>query len=279
MARFLPNVLSPINAYFCDGIQETDDEEERLGLGPDGGTVGRGRRGAAQAGLMSYTSAGVDLVYDDVRDLTWMRDANLFKTQSDADNTVVTQIITAVPTVTSGNGTHNLAAADFNTGNGRMNWYGAMAWAQWLGDIGYAGADDWRLFVADPSCGFSYNCTNNELGSLFYGPGGLSAYDSILADPPGILDDYFSNMQSSAYWSGTEYAPVPNYAWYFYTGVGTQVSYDKDTQYYGWAVRPGQVAAAPLPGTALLMALRFAALPCHCCVAGGGDFGDWVIFS
>ena len=216
--------------------------------------------GGAQAALMTYESGGVQLVYDDVQDLTWLRDANLFKTQYDADNTVVTQIMTAVPTITSGNGTHTVVAGDFDTSSGTMTWYGAMAWAEWLGSIAYAGADDWRLFAADPSCGVNFNCTNNEIGSLFYGPGDLSAGDSILADPPGILDDYFNNMQSFVYWSGTEYAPNPFNAWSFTSGNGYQYYRVKDSQNYGWAVRPGQIAAAPLPGTALLMALGFGAM-------------------
>ncbi len=231
--------------------------------------------GSAQAGLMTYESGGVQLVYDDVQDLTWTRDANLFKTQYDADNGVVADIIAAVPTITSGNGTHTVVSGDFNTGNGRMTWYGAMAWAEWLGSMDYAGADDWRLFAADPSCGSSYNCTDNELGHLFYTEGGLSAFDSILADPPGILDDYFDNMQSFVYWSGTEYAPSPGYAWLFYTDNGYQDSAYKDYQGYGWAVRPGQVAAAPLPGTALLMALGLLGLGTR--DGRGGDFGDSVI--
>ena len=214
----------------------------------------------AQAALISYQANGVDLVYDDVQDLTWLRDANLFKTQYDADNTVVADIIAAVPTITSGNGAHNVVAGDFDTSDGRMSWYGAMAWAEWLGSMDYAGADDWRLFAADPSCGFNFNCTNNELGSLFYGPGGLTAGQSILADPPGILDDYFDNMQSDVYWSGTEYAPGPLNAWLFYADDGFQGFDVKGNQYYGWAVRPGQIAAAPLPGTALLMALGFGAM-------------------
>jgi hypothetical protein len=218
--------------------------------------------GGAQAGLMAYERNGVQLVYDDVQDLTWMRDANLFKTQYDADNTVVADIIAAVPTITSGDGTHSVVSGDFNTGNGSMSWYGAMAWAEWLGRIDYAGADDWRLFAAEPSCGFNYNCTDNELGHLFYMEGGLSAGDSILADPPGILDDYFDNMQSFVYWSGTEYAPSPGFAWFFGTLEGGQGAIDKFYRNYGWAVRPGQIAAAeaPLPGTALLMALGFGAM-------------------
>jgi len=227
----------------------------------------------AQAGLISYQANGVDLVYDDVQDLTWMRDANLFKTQYDADNTVVTQIMTAVPTITSGNGTHNVVGGDFNP-NGYMTWYGAMAWVEWLGGIDYAGADDWRLpaiidtgaagcqyAYVGTDCGYNVDTSTGELASLWYDTlGNLAYYDTSGSGPQsgwGLSNTgpFGSSMQDYAYWSGTEYAPSPGDAWSFYADVGGQYFNVKDYQFYGWAVRPGQVAAAPLPGTALLMAL------------------------
>ena len=100
-----------------------------------------GFSGAATALLFDR---GNGLIYDDVLDITWLQNANLFKTQYDADNTVVNQIITAVPTITH-TGTlspYSIMANDFNTTTGRMTWFGAMAWAEWLNFGGY---DDWRL--------------------------------------------------------------------------------------------------------------------------------------
>jgi len=97
--------------------------------------------GAAQATLVNYTSSGVNLVYDQDRNLTWVADANLFRTQYVADNSVVSKISTAVPTVAG----HTIVAGDFSTSDGVMNWWGATAWTQWLGSIGYGGASDWRL--------------------------------------------------------------------------------------------------------------------------------------
>jgi hypothetical protein len=230
--------------------------------------------GSAQAGLMTYERNGVQLVYDDVQDLTWTRDANLFESQYDADNGVVADIIAAVPTITSGNGTHNVVVGDFNTSNGRMTWYGAMAWAEWLGSSGYGGAQNWRLPATvqpdatcdnqlDPGAGFplqgyGYNCTGSDLGDLFYRVGGLTEGDAI--NDSAMLTDAFMNLQDYVYWSGTEYAPSPVNAWDFGTYDGTQLVGNKVNQNYGWAVRPGQVAAAPLPGTALLMALGFGAV-------------------
>jgi hypothetical protein len=53
-----------------------------------------------------------------------------------------------------------------------------------------------------------------------------------------------------------EDAPDPNSAWHFVLGDGFHgTALDKDYGLYAWAVRPGDVAAAPLPGTTVLMAL------------------------
>jgi hypothetical protein len=94
-----------------------------------------GLGGTAQAALIPYQSNGVDLVLDG-QGLTWTADANLFKTQYDADNDVVNKIIAAVLTITDSLGTRNIVATDFNTTDGRMNWWGAIAWAESLGFIG-----------------------------------------------------------------------------------------------------------------------------------------------
>lgn len=121
----------------------------------------------------------------------------------------------------------------------------------------YGGANDWRLWSALNSDGsgpdFGFDVIDSELGHLFYTEGGLSQGDSITDST--ALTDVFTNMQDSVYWSGTEFASFPVYMWGFVTDGGYQ-GYDyMFFQYYGWAVRPGQVAAVPLPGTALLMAL------------------------
>lgn len=212
----------------------------------------------AQAGLVSYSAGGVDLVYDDDRDLTWVADANLFKTQSDADGDTAQTIINDIGAIDDSLGTHTLVLGDFNTGDGRMTWWGAMAWAEWLGNEGYGGANDWGLWSALNSdgsgpCGPAFNCTDSDLGHLNYIEGGLNAGQSITESTD--LSKHFINLQSFAYWSGTELASNSSSAWVFSTNGGGQGNSDKNLQLYGWAVRSGQVAAAPLPATGLLMAL------------------------
>ncbi|MFZ4860535.1 MAG: DUF1566 domain-containing protein [Desulfuromonadaceae bacterium] len=134
--------------------------------------------------------------------------------------------------------------------NGPMNWTAANTWAAGLNIGGYTG---WRLPTADPVCGVNYNCTNSELGHLFYTEGGLTQGQSITSS--AVLPSFFSNMQNSVYWSGTEYAPSPDFAWYFNTDFGIQGIDGKDYNYYAWAVRSGDVAAVPEPGVMGLLGI------------------------
>ena len=207
-------------------------------------TVGLlGAAGASQAAVVAYQSNGVDLVYDDdytpvgasSPGLTWTADANLAAT--------MTFGVTGI------------------NASGTMTWAKALEWIAGMNTANHAGANDWRLWSALNSdgsgpCGPAYDCINSEPGHLFYTEGGLTQGQAITSST--ALTDVFTNMQDSAYWSGTELSA--SHASIFYTLNGLQFNDNKDNQRYGWAVRPGQIAAAPLPGTALLMALGFGAM-------------------
>ena len=211
---------------------------------------------AAQAALIAR---GTDMVYDDVNNITWASDANLFKTQAASNPNLVSEIIVANGGVINdtpnyfdtvpNSGVYSLSSADFVTSSGTMSWWGAQAWANNLSLGGYT---DWSL----PTTAFQiagYNQTNSQLGDLFYNQLSGVAGTSITT---AHNDNYnlFSNVQSYIYWSSTEYASVPLSAWHFVTYDGGQFGNGKFLQLYAWAVRPGDVsvAAVPLPGAVWL---------------------------
>lgn len=147
-----------------------------------------------------------------------------------------------------------------NTNGFLMSWSAANTWANGLT---FAGFNDWRLPMTlqpDLSCGsqssgvsYGYNCTGSEMGHLFYSELGGTAGLSVLTsgDPDLAL---FTNLQPNWYWSGTEYAPVTNYAWYFGFHNGYQSADPKGGDFYALAVRPGQRSASvPEPATLLLL--------------------------
>ena len=128
-----------------------------------------------------------------------------------------------------------------NTG---LNWNDAKSWAAGLTVGTFSG---WSLPAADPACGFNFNCTSSQMGELYY-----TALDNPAGGPLSNTGP-FKNLQSYYYWSGTEYAPNPGYAWGFLTTNGYQYAYNKGYDLYALAVRPGDVAAVPEPGVVALL--------------------------
>lgn len=219
----------------------------------------------AGMGFASTASASLEtrpggMVYDTDLNITWVADANLFKTQSDANPNLVNEIIAAVPvvyhTINGSIAQHNVGPGDFaldfqSAGDVRMNWYGATAWAQ---NLVYGGYSDWRLPTAAICGDFSCASAEGELGHLFYQELGGTTGSSILTGNPIELAK-FSNIPSAypdVYWE-TEFPPAAfDFAWSFnfrgYTNAdGKQIGYNK-----AWAVRTGDVAAVPLPAAVWL---------------------------
>ena len=94
---------------------------------------------------------------------------------------------------------------------------------------------------------------------------GNKAYESVLNQVGDTAEQIanlalFSNVQSFDYWSGTDYAPYPDFAWYFLTDEGNQFFFPKIFAKYAVAVRPGDVAApVPEPQTLALALLALGA--------------------
>jgi hypothetical protein len=206
----------------------------------------------AEASLTSYTGAGgAGLVYSSVSNVTWTQDANLFKTLYNANNNLVNLITAITPsyndpyfgTQVIGDGG---AIDDFDTATGRLSWWGGIAFTNYLNSINYAGSNQWRLPTSNAISGYN-GTAGNELGQLFYSELSGTAGNNIPNTPT------FTNEQAYAYWSGTEYASNPGFAWIFVTTNGSQDHVSKLNQGYAWAVSPGQVSAVPVPGAVWLM--------------------------
>ena len=139
--------------------------------------------------------------------------------------------------------------------NGLMNWADANTWAANLSFTdGLSVYDNWRLPTAlnqdgtGPCSG--YNCTNSEMGHLFYS--GTAALSILTSTDPDLAK--FTNLQANPYWSATEYAPpFTGFAWYFTFVNGGQDATSKGSGFYALAVSPGDVAAVPVPAAAWLL--------------------------
>jgi len=85
-------------------------------------------------------------------------------------------------------------------------------------------------FNAGGSFGLQYfgtGCTGGELSHLFVTDLGNKPNESVLNQAGDTAEQIanlalFTNVQSSDYWSGTEYAPVPVGAWFFNSDFGVQ---------------------------------------------------------
>ncbi|HYA38137.1 MAG TPA: DUF1566 domain-containing protein [Candidatus Methylomirabilis sp.] len=188
----------------------------------------------AEAALVSRLNG--QAVYDTDFNITWLANANLA-----ASNTF---------------GVSGIA------GSGAMDWGTAQSWISAMDSANYLGYSDWRLpttLQPDATCGsqssgasFGISCTGSEMGHLFYNELGGTAGTSILTSHNSFLD-LFSNVQSDIYWSGTDYALTPGYAWVFGFSAGVQDgAYKSGSFLNAWAVRPGDIAAVPIPAAAWL---------------------------
>ena len=216
--------------------------------------------GAAQATLIDR---GGGLIYDDVLNITWLQDANYAKTQYD-------------------NSGGALGDAD-----GLMDWASAKAWAanlSYYDSVRGVTYDDWRLPTmidtgslgcdwdySGTDCGWnvqthSAGTTYSEMAFMYYVNLGLKGEYSSAGDyqpdyglwgngTSNGFDGYFpgqrdigliNNLQSFVYWSGLEYVPDTIFAWVF-VFYGYQLTGFVIGEYNAWAVRPGDVAAAPAP--------------------------------
>ena len=168
--------------------------------------------GSAQATLIDR---GGGFIYDDVLDITWLQDAGL---------------------------------------SGAATWSTQVAWADSLSvydsvrDVTW---DDWRLaninqlktefeseddLPVDCAVASEVECRNNELGYLYH-QYGINAQYTVLFGP-------FNNVQSY-YWPGDSFV-VDTITWRYDMLNGSDYVYRKENwDFYGWAVRDGDVVPIP----------------------------------
>ena len=150
------------------------------------------------------------MVYDDVNNITWAADANLAQTSG------------------------------YDT-DGKMTEREAVAWAD---QLTLGGFTDWSLPTTVPAVS-GLNQKDSQMGDLFYTQlGGVSS--TSIATTHNDNYKLFTNVQDYTYWSGSD---APSFgAWYFGPNNGYQGYTNKGASFYAWAVRPGDVAAVPVPG-------------------------------
>ena len=184
--------------------------------------------------------------------------------------------LTTIGTATYGGSDYNLIWDDDNNGNsvvwldytnGAANWLAQNGWAAglvsdlYISTPGYAVTWDdaaWRLPSAGANPQGGYDQITSEMGDLFYNDLGLSAYSSTTAAQLNATN--FDNLIAAWYWSGTECAYYPYFAWRFTMYYGDQFNDDKYHGGYGLAVRGGQVSAVPMPAAIWLFGSGIAGL-------------------
>jgi len=184
--------------------------------------------GASISAQATLIDRGNGMIYDSAQNITWLQDANYAKTSG------------------------------YDT-DGRMTWGQANTWAN---NLTFGGYSDWRLTnivdqgrdgcnwgVSGTDCGYNVSTSGNELANLYYDTLGNTGYSLVHTSADGVN---FLNLQFSAYWSGTEYAPDTDFAWRFNTFDGYQGNRYKDNSFYAWAVRSGDVASQAVPEPSIL---------------------------
>lgn len=197
---------------------------------------------------------GGGLIYDTDLNVTWLQNANLAATNSFGVSGI------------------NTASYAWSSNPGYMTWNTALSWVSAMNAANYLGYNDWRLPTLNLSvpygCNFAYSGTdcgynvitaNSEMAHLFYVELGNKAnYDTSGAVQPGwglINTGPFSNLQAAYYWTGngTGYtATDTTRAWDFGYYYGDQGANPRTFGFYAMVVRPGDVAAVPIPAAAWL---------------------------
>lgn len=202
---------------------------------------------AALLGRAPLTPGGTDYraYYDDVQNVTWIADANLAAS-------------------------NQFGLTDMYS-DGRMGWRGANELIAAMNSANYLGASTWRLpsfddtgplGCSDNDCGYNFGPSMNEMARLYYSTLGNVGYRDTSGSLTGCSSSSpycltntgpFSNLQPARYWTGTlDYSKsLSAFAFDFRHG-STFSPFDLQDDLNVWAVRSGDIDAAPVPVPAAL---------------------------
>jgi hypothetical protein len=211
----------------------------------------------ASTSRAALVDVGNGLINHPAANLTWVADANLFLTMAAADAGLVTKVVTAwtdgpIPTLAGDGTTHTVVAADFDATTGRMNWYGARAWVNYLKVTHYKGYSDWRLpevgtaslqtggcLVCVPGDGFAVS--SSEWWRLFFEELGGTAHVPLASSNNGSYA-LFQHIEGDAYWGNAQNGTTTA----LFRDGGEQIrDQTNNVGFRAWAVRDGQSVATP----------------------------------
>jgi len=200
----------------------------------------------------ALVDVGNGLINHPAANLTWVADVNLFQTMAAADANLVANVVAAwtdgpIPTLAGDGTTHTIAAADFNATTGRMNWYGARAWVNYLKVTHYKGYTDWRLpevgaaslqtggcLVCVPGDG-GFAVSSSEWWRLFFEEFGGTAHVPVATS-------FFQNLAGDAFWGNAQNGTTAS----LFRDGGEQIrDQTNNVSFRAWAVRDGQSVANP----------------------------------
>jgi hypothetical protein len=211
----------------------------------------------ASTSRAALVDVGNGLINHPAANLTWVSDANLFLTMSTADPTLVAKVVTAwtdgpIPTLAGDGSTHTIIATDLDPATGKMNWYGARAWVNYLNVTHYKGYSDWRLpevgtaslqtggcLVCVPSDGFAVD--SSEWWRLYFEELGGTEHVPIASSNNGSYA-LFQNIEGVAFWGNAQNGTTT----VLFRDGGEQISDQTSVVgYRAWTVRAGQSVADP----------------------------------
>ncbi|MBE9033606.1 hypothetical protein [aff. Roholtiella sp. LEGE 12411] len=179
---------------------------------------------ASPASAELYSRANGTMVYDSDLYITWLADANYAATL------------------------YEQSCGKLGHNGGFMDFPEAM---QFVDELVYGGFSDWRLPNAvqpDLSCkrqtvvgSHGFNCTNSEMGHLFYVDLGAKAGENIIQNHNENYNLFRNISRRGLYWNTPDYPTFAFISRIFQTRNGKSNAYSKSRLVSVWPVRVGDV--------------------------------------